>query len=379
MFHFSGESRVWAERRGGVIFGRERNIETALLRQRLSLDVRPARWLKLSAMMQDTRAPHYQRPRPGTAQDPVDLHEGYVEFNPDAKTGWGLVVGRKRLSLGDQHVIGVPEWVNSGRTYDLAQFDYRSPSMRLRWMLVSQVKFQPAGFNKPVLGDRLYGFYYELPKAIDGGALDVYVLRHDQNAPGGFVGPGRLASTSLGTRTQVPLSAKWRVTLEPIAQFGERGLGRQRAFGSIVNLARKVDWQNATASVEYKFASPDFDQMYPAHHDRLGHADMIFMRNIHSVQPKFRWLWGKHSRLTAMYTANWLMDTSKPLYGFTGASLGLGRGSFIGQEFAMFTVHNLGHWTFGLGYAYWKNGEAVKSRLPGNDPTYAYIHTAFSF
>jgi hypothetical protein len=73
------------------------------------------------------------------------------------------------------------------------------------------------------------------------------------------------------------------------------------------------------------------------------------------------------------------MDTSKPLYGFTGASLGLGRGSFIGQEFAMFTVHNIGHWTLGFGYAYWKNGEAVKSRLPGHDPTYAYIHTAFNF
>ena len=378
-----GETRAWAENRGGVVFGRERDISTVLLRQRLGLEFRPNRWLKIAAMAQDTRAPHYQRVRPGTAQDPADLHEAYVEINPEAKRGWGLLAGRKRFSLGDQHVIGVPEWGNSGRTYDVAQLDFRRTDMRLRLLLVSAVKFQPERFNRPGLGDRLWGVYYELPKAIPRGVLDLYALRHDQNLPGGFRGPGRLGVNSFGTRTQVPLNKLWRLSTETIAQTGVRGLGAQRALGTISSISRRISWHESVGSVEYKYASPDFDQMYPAHHNRLGHADLIFLRNVHSVQPTWKFAVGRHTKLNAMYTANWLADGSQPLYGFTGTALGRDprglSGTFTGQEYSLYSTHALGHWQLGAGYTYWKVGEFVRKQTPGANPHYVYLHTAYTF
>ncbi|MCX6599842.1 MAG: alginate export family protein [Acidobacteria bacterium] len=378
-----GETRAWAENRGGVVFGRERDISTVLLRQRLGIELRPTRWLKILAMGQDTRAPNYQRTRPGTAQDPADLHEAFVEINPDAKRGWGALAGRKRFTLGDQHVIGVPEWGNSGRTYDVAQLDYRQTNLRLRLLFVSAVKFQPQRFNLPGLGDRLWGVYYELPKAIPRGVLDVYLLRHDQNIPGGFRGPGRLGSTNFGTRVQVPVNKVWRLSTETMGQTGVRGLGAQRAMGTISSVSRRFSWHESVASVEYKYASPDFDQMYPAHHNRLGHADLIFLRNVHSIQPLWKLALGRQTKLNAMYTANWLADSTQPLYGFTGTAIGRdasGRsGRFSGQEYTLYSTHSLGHWQLGAGYAYWKAGEFVRKQTPGASPHYVYLHTAYTF
>ncbi|MCX6593017.1 MAG: alginate export family protein [Acidobacteria bacterium] len=382
-WHLFGETRAWAEQRGGAVFGRERDVDTVLIRNRLGIEVRPKTWLKIGAMVQDTRAPHYQRARPGTAQDPTDLHEAYVEINPEAKRGWGAVAGRKRLSLGEQHVIGVPEWGNSGRTYDLAQLDYRRQSMRLRLLFVSAVKFQPERFNVPVLGDRLWGVYYELPKAITKGVLDLYLLRHDQNVPGGFRGAGRLGSSNLGTRVQVPVGKAWRLSTETIGQTGTRGLGQQRALGTISSVSRRFGWHESQGVVEYKFASPDFDQLYPAHHNRLGHSDLIYLRNVHSIQPQWKVALGRHTRLNAMYTANWLVDATQPLYGFTGTSIGRDArgqsGRFAGQEYALFSTHSIGHWQLGLGYAYWKAGEFVRKQTPGASPHYVYLHMGFTF
>src|SRR3954451_15877051 len=55
----SVEQRVRYERRTGTSFGKDPDIETGLVRTRLGMSYKPARWLKLSGMVQDSRAPWY--------------------------------------------------------------------------------------------------------------------------------------------------------------------------------------------------------------------------------------------------------------------------------------------------------------------------------
>src|SRR3954447_2821650 len=118
---FSFEFRSRLETRTGVGFGLSPDLKNPLFRTRIGAEYKPVRWLKLSAMGQDARAPLYGTPAPSTARDTIDLHEGYLEFFPDEKKGFGAVVGRHMASYGEGRLIGVPQWSNSARTYDAAQ------------------------------------------------------------------------------------------------------------------------------------------------------------------------------------------------------------------------------------------------------------------
>lgn len=358
IWRFEGESRYWFESRHNYNFGREPDLNTVLVRNRLLLEVRPTSRIKIVGQVQDTRAPHYQRPRPGSAQDPFDLHEAYVEINPDAKEGWNIIAGRKRFFLGDQYFIGQPEWVNSGRTYDTLQVNYGWKPGKLRAVMISQVSFKPGGFNVPVLRDRLTGAYFQGTKD-----YDVYYLRHSRiNLP---------STNSVGARI-ARKRGPWRVSGEAVVQG---------AFGSVASISRKFGRLELAA--DYEFASPDFDQLYPAAHDRLGHGDVLIFRNVHSLQGHGRITLGKNGRLNLMYTSNFLADRQKPAYWFGGSPLPVPRGgytaSLIGQEAAIFSTHRWKFFALGVGFAQWFNGEPLKFALPGRSLRYAYVHTGFYF
>lgn len=359
---FSGETRAWTEWRDGFNYGREADLSTTLVRHRLSVDFTPAKWFHAAAMLQDTRAPGYGRPRPGTAQDPNDLHEAYVELRPGAQ-GWGFLGGRKRTPFGNSNFIGVPEWSNSGRTYDTAQLIYRESQHTVRLMTVSAIFFDPARFNVPRFRDRLTGVYYER-----GKDLDVWVLRHSRI--------NNRATNSFGTRWVRRYGKNWRSSLEGVVQAN--------AFGSVVSITRSFATKRfgrIDTTLDHEYASPDFDQLYPAAHNRIGHADVLSFRNLHSLQSTTKVpVW--KGTLNIMYTANWLADPRRPAYGFTGQALPRGplrRDRLAAQELAFYTTHTVGHLQLGLGYAEWWHGSVLRSIGPASKLRYTYVHTALVF
>lgn len=353
---FHGETRYWAELRHNFNLGREPDIETVLVRNRLSAEWQPSRRVRFAGQLQDTRAPNYKRTRPGSAQDPVDLHEGYVEINPGIKRGLNVVAGRRRFSIADQNFIGVPEWSNSGRTYDTAQLNFRRGTDSVRLMMVSAVPFQPWRFNVPTLRDRLTGVYFERQKS-----FDLWFFRHDRIR--------RPATHSFGSRFERQFTEVWRGRVETVIQGS--------SFGAVAAVTRKlgpVEW-----TVDWELATPEFDQLYPAAHNRLGHADVISFRNVSSLQSVTRLPLPQKGRLNLMYTSNWRADQSKPVYNFGGNALPNVPGALVSQEFSAYTTHNWPHFQLGLGYTYWQNGPALAGIRPGRNLTYAYIHTAFVF
>jgi hypothetical protein len=393
-FKFTFEARAREEARTGVNFGRDAELENPLFRTRIGAQWTPGEWLKLSAMGQDSRAPEYGGPAPTTARDRMDLHESYIELFPSRKQGFGAVIGRQMLNYGEGRVIGIPQWGNTSRTFDTARIYYRLPRARLEFLLVSIVKVLPDSFNKPVLGDRLWGMYNSFPELIRNGVVEAYVLRRDQNRPGGFTGPGRLGINTFGGRATGPAPLGLRYSIETAAQTGHLGLQSHRAAAWFSGVSRRVALRRPLdLSVEYKFASGSqdpqgprsgtYDQLYATNHDKFGHADLFGWRNIHNLRSLDTLHLAKGLALNFMYDNFWLASARDALYNPQGRPLVRAArgdaGTHVGQELDWFATYSRSGFQFGAGFADLFAGEFLRKTTPGVNTRYLYLFQSYSF
>ncbi|MBI4874301.1 MAG: alginate export family protein [Acidobacteria bacterium] len=389
----SFEQRERYESREGMNFGRDPDLFTGLARTRFGVTWKAAGWLKLSAMAQDSRAPWYGPNAPNSARDPLDLQESYAELFGDRKTGFGLSAGRRMISYGESRLIGSPPWGNLGRTWDHARLWYRLPKAQFEVLLASPVKVRIGEFNRPVLGDRIWGTYNAFPNFHGKKLLEVYLLRHDQTRPGGFTGAGRLGINRFGVRLAGPLAAGAKYSVESVLQTGKVGEAAHRAGAWFSSLGRQWKLGSRTLDLagEYKFASGTndptksgtFDQMYPANHDKLGHQDLIGWRNIHHARGLATFGWTKNLAANFMYSSFWLASARDALYNSAGRAIvrspGGTAGRHAGQEADLFATYRHGHFQFGAGYGYFFPGGFVKRTTPGLRPTYLYLTHTVSF
>src|ERR1035441_2993933 len=243
------EQRERYEDRTGNTFGKDVDVFAVLVRTRLGLTYTPVKWIKLSGMVQDTRAPLYGPDAPNSVRDPADLHEGYIELFNSYQKGFGMLVGRMMtLSYGEGRLIGISQWSNNSRTYDQARLYWRSPKVQVEMLMVSQVKVRTGAFNRPELGDRVWGTYEVFPNFYKKNLLEAYVLRHDQNRPGGFTGGSsrdgtdRLGIDTFGFRLAGPLSRGVNYSLEAALQKGKTGpadLSASAWYGALSRRDRK--------------------------------------------------------------------------------------------------------------------------------------------
>lgn len=390
------EERERYEIRTGTAFGNAAGIETGLVRTRLSLTFEDA-WFKVSGMMQDSRAPWYGPNAPGSVRDDADLHEAYIELLPERKSGFTAAVGRRMLNYGEGRLIGTPQWSNTSRTYDYARATWMTKWARVDALLVSPIVFRPDEFNRPTLGNRVWGVYASLPDLVKRAVVDVYLLRHDQNRPGGFTGGStrdgtdRLGVNTLGFRAAGPFSAGWRYSVEGAAQDGRVGAANHRAGAWYSLVGRR--WRALDVSVEYKFASGaenprdlsrsrTFDQLYPANHDKFGHEDLFGWRNTHNLRSLATYEFSKRWSWSVMYNQFWLASPCDALYNGSGGAIvrsaSCSAGRHVGQEADIFTVYRYKHFQIGAGYGYFAPGEFVRQTTHGVGPTYVYVFHTYS-
>ena len=393
------EQRERYEGRTGNAFGKDPDLFTGLARTRLSLTFESG-WLKLSGMVQDSRAPWYGPNAPSNLRDTADLQESYVELF-SRKTGFGMTAGRMMLNYGEGRLIGSPQWGNVARTWDHVRASYKSKRARVDAFFLSPVKVQPDAFNRPVFGDRIWGGYAALTDLWRKSAVDLYFLHHEQNRPGGFTGGSRVAGTdrvgvnTLGFRWFGPLSHGVKFSLEAAAQNGRVGPADHFALGWFSGLSRRwtVHGKPFDLSGEYKFASGarnpkdpslsrTFDQLYPANHDKFGHEDLFGWRNIHDARSLATYGVTKALSLNAMYNHYWLASACDSLYNSSGKSIArsasCSAGNHVGHEADVFAVYKYKRFQFGAGYGYFFVGEFLRRTTPGVGPTYLYIFHNYS-
>ena len=392
-FKLDFEFRARLEARTGNNFGRSPDLENPLFRTRIGARLDATDWLRIYGMGQDSRAPLYGSPAPPTARDTMDLQQAYLEFFARRKTGFGALVGRQMISLGEGRLIGVPDWLNTARTYDTTRLYYRLPAARIELILVSAVKVRPDAFNRPNLGDRVWGTYNSLSKLIPKGTVDLYLLRHDQNRPGGFTGKGSLGINTLGGRVVAPLPGALKLSAEGAAQNGKTGQLSHRGYAWFSGLSRRVPVRlPLDLEVEYKYASGSqnpgardgtFDQLYAANHDKFGHADLFGWRNIHDLRSLEALHLNKSIALNFMYNNWWLASRRDALYNGAGATLvrptSTAVSNHIGQEGDCFATYQVSGWTFGAGFAHVFVGDFLRKTTPGVNTRYLYIFQSYTF
>jgi hypothetical protein len=390
---FTFEFRTRLETRTGNNFGRSPDLQNPLFRTRIGAQFDATRWLRIVGMGQDSRAPFYGATPPPTARDSMDLHQGFLEFFAQDQTGFGAIVGRQMITLGEGRLIGVPDWLNTARTYDTTRLYYRFPSARFEVLLVSPVKVRPDSFNRPDLGDRVWGTYDRFTKLIPNGTVEAYLLRHDQNRPGGFTGPGRLGINTLGGRATGPLPGALRYSIEAAAQDGNTGLIPHRGYAWFSGVSRTLPLRlPLDLEAEYKYASGTrnsavrdgtFDQLYPANHDKFGHADLFGWRNLHDLRSLETLHITKPLALNFMYNNWWLASATDALY--NGSGLPIVRspkgtaGTHVGQEGDCFATYQVAGWTFGAGFAHIFAGEFLHRTTPGVNTRYMYVFQSYGF
>ena len=396
------EQRERYEDRTGNGFGKDADVFTALVRTRLGLVYTPVKWLKISGMVQDARAPLYGPGAPNTVRDPADLHEGYIELFPGYKQGFGLLVGRMMmLSYGEGRLIGISNWSNPSRTYDQARVYWRSPRVQVEMLMVSQVKVRVGEFNRPELGDRVWGTYDVFPNFYKKHLLEAYVLRHDQNRPGGFAGgtsadgTDKLGINTFGFRLAGPVMRGVNYSLEAALQKGKTGPAELSASAWYGSLSRQwtAGGRTLSLSVEYKYASGTenpadpkhsgtFDQLYAANHDKFGHQDLFGWRNTHNARSLDTLGVTKNFAINFQYNNYWLANLKDGVYNGSGKLLARSitgtAGRHVGQETDLYGTYKYGHFTFGAGCGRFFSGQFIQRTTPGVGPTYLYVFHTYS-
>ncbi len=386
------ELRSRFEYRPDQSFGLEPDLLADFTRFRAGLAYKPYSWIRLTAVAMDARAPLYGTPAPSSARDPLDLHESFVEIRPDQKTGFGAILGRTAANYGDTRLIGSPQWAYIPRIYDGARVYWRNGRYRLEALLLAPVKVTSAGWNKPVMGDRVEGTY-NVVTLNKYATTDLYYLRHHQNRPGGFNGVGRLVTNSYGSRWFGPIAHGFRYTAEGVVQTGEIGRVPHRAYAWVVQGARQVTWlrKPLDISAEYKYASGGsrsdrsntFDALFPAAHDKLGHGDFLGWRNVRNVKVFATWSVTKSLTVMAMYNNSWLADARDAVYNAQGRALArapLGNaGTHIGQEADIYFAYKKSGWSMGAGFGHLFAGEFIHNATPGKSPQLAYVFQSYTF
>lgn len=362
-----GESRIRYEDRDRVAFGTASDYDVALLRQRLGFAYRPNSDVEIRVIGQDTRAPLYGPNAPGSLRDGTDLYEAYVDLFGKRKTGFAMRAGRSTLSYGDTRFIGSPQWANLARTYDMARAQWRTKKSTLEFLFVSPTAIQLHRFNRPILREHLWGTYNTF-----GKWAELYVLRHQQ--------PGAVESVVTGGRLMAP-AGKWKLTLEPVTERVKRGNATSAEGALAATLARKIG--TVDLSVEYKFASSGFDQMYPAIHDKLGHEDLFAWRNLHNARAFAVWRPRKSLAVNFMYNANWLVDPSVGVFNTQNRLIArdaTGRaGRWAGQEADCYVNWNYRKFlTIGGGVGAYANGPFFRTTTPDRNPVFFYVHHTFT-
>jgi hypothetical protein len=255
--------------------------------------------------------------------------------------------------------------------------------------MISPVKVLPDAFNKPELGERIWGAYNVFSSFWRGASMDAYALRHSQNKIAGWTGAGTLGTDSFGGRFYGPLPSHLAYSLEGIGQTGHMGLLTQRAFAwySAVSrqftaigrpLAWSIEYSGASGARLGEATSGTFDQLAPANHDKYGDLDLFGWRNLKTLKSLATLNATKSLALNAMYTNEWLYSAADALYNSQGSSIAISKngaaGTHVGQELDTFLTWKLGsQHVLGAGFGHFLRGEFIDLTTPHVNPRYFYV------
>jgi len=396
--HIGGEYRARLE--GPIGIGYTGTNDFYMLnRFRLNVAIRPKDWLKFYGEVQDSRIffnHHIANANP--FEDSWAIWQAYVQVG-SSTSGWAdALAGRQVLRFGDERVIGPSEWLNVGRTFDVARIDIHHLGYEVSIFGSSVVPGSNTDLHNALPGNNLYGVYASLKNVIPRATFEPYALW--RLAPANFalsetVGRGHLDEVTIGLHLKGTLPADFDYDTELDGQKGSLGIysiGAWAGYASVGKVFPKV----ATAPrvfIEGNYASGTknpagrdwntFDQLYPSNHDKFGFTDQVGRRNLEQFRAGVEENVTKKWILKQAFEGYWLATSNDNFYASSGAisvPAHPGASRHIGNEIDLVAEYQMNKGlNFGFGYARLFAGQFLKTASQGHDYGYPYAYVEYNF
>ncbi len=395
--HIGGEYRDRLEGPIGIGF-RGTNDFYLLDRFRLKVAIQPKDWLKFYGEVQDSRIffnHHIANANP--YEDSWTLWQGYAQVG-SSTSGWvDALAGRQVLLFGDERVIGPSNWLNVGRTFDVARVDLHHPGYEVAVFASSVVPGSSTFLHRPIPGNNFYGIYGSFKNIIPRATFEPYVLW--RLAPGNFglpetLGGGHLNEVTIGLHLKGTLPAEFDYDTEFDGQTGSLGVYSIGAWAGYAGLGKtfrtaaapRIYLEGNYASGTKNPAGRDwntFDQLYPSNHDKYGFTDQVGRRNLVQFRVGVEENVTKKWKFKQAFEGFWLATSHDNFYASSGAiavSARPGASRHIGNELDLIGEYQMNKGlNFGFGYARLFAGQFLKTATPGHDYSYPFAYVEYNF
>ena len=393
-----GEFRIRLEGPTGIGFTGTDDFYS-LDRLRVKLGIKPKDWLLFYGEVQEAQIffnHHIANANP--YEDKWTLWQAYPQVG-SSETGWAdALAGRQVLRFGDERVIGPSEWLNVGRTFNVARVDLHHPGYMVSVFASSVVPGDNSDLHNGLPGNNMYGVYGSFQNVIPRADFEPYVLW--RVAPSNSQLPetlnrGHLNEVTIGLHWKGNLPDDFNYETEFDGQTGSLGSSSIAAWAGYASVGKTFRKVAATPHVflEGNYASgtknPNsderntFDELYPSNHDKLGFADLVGRRNLVQFRIGVKEEPTKKWKLKQQFEGYWLATSNDNYYASSGAiavAAHPGASRHIGNEFDMVAEYEVNKGlSFGFGYARMFAGQFLDTTTRGHDYSYPYAYFEYNF
>lgn len=334
---------------------------------------------------------------PNIFHDRIDLHQAYVSYSPAlGEAPVSIKLGRQKLALGAERLVGPLEWVNTARAFDGIRLTLGEEKSTLwQGFAMRAVPVDPNGFNSwAPSGNRhanssLYGIYLSDSALIARLKIEPYYLFRYENGFNDEV-------HTVGTRL-IGTHARWDWNTDAALQFGRFGGLEHRAFaahaGAGVMLAAA---HRLRLALGYSYAQGDddgtddehdtFDNLFPTNHGFYGYMDFFALQNLHNLEVAVSGIPADGVETRLAFHNFWLAESSSDAW--YNAGLGVIRpaasedvSSYVGSELDLTLAFTLLNKQLGLllGYSHFFTGDYVSETGDSADADYVYLQGKYTF
>jgi hypothetical protein len=393
-----GEYRDRPEGQTGIGYGASKDFYL-LDRLRVSMNIQPLEWLLFRGEVQDSRI-FFNRhiPDANPYQDTWTLWEGYAQVGSSTE-GWvdGLA-GRQVLRFGDERVIGPSDWLNVGRTFNVARVDLHHPGYLVSMFASAVVPGDSAELHNALAGDNMYGVYGSFQNIVPKAAFEPYVLWRVAPA-----NPALAEEVGLGHLNEVTIGLHWKGTVRGDVDYNSEFDGQTGSLGvySIAAWAGYIEagktFRKAALAPHFFFEGNyasgtknpagrewnTFDQLYPSNHDKYGFADLAGRRNLEQFRAGVEEKPTKKWKLKQQFEGYWLATSYDNFYSSSGAiavRAHPGANRHVGNELDLANEYLFDQGLrLGLGYGRLFAGQFLKTTTLGHDFGYPYAYLEYNF
>ncbi|MGE0002489.1 MAG: alginate export family protein [Fimbriimonadaceae bacterium] len=238
---------------------------------------------------------------PDSYTNDLDASLVYLQYSKD---GTQVTIGRQKVVLADQRLIGPLEWANRARSFDGARYK------RGEWDV--------AAFAIGVSANRPRNARVGYVSRDWNGGKTTYILKTD-SLPAG--------NTTVHTLDHVWKGAvgEMQGEVEAAIQAGGAAGKDHFAFALHAGLTRKIGGQ-ASVTLEANMASggssagnsKTFDNLFPTNHLFYGSADLVSWRNMQEIALRSKIAVDEQSDMSLAVRKFWLFDSKDAWYGAGG-------------------------------------------------------------